>query len=105
MSLGKGRSRGSKIGRFHSAAVSWPRVDGTEDTVSHSKTEKSCSMNIPASLGEHNDGAGTALERSLNSPNGDGLCGVTSQMRGATQLLKHLPVEHSGLSLAGNLMM
>lgn len=57
----------------------------------------------PASLGEDNDGAGAALEGGLDGSNSDGLCGVTSQMGGATQLLEHLPVEHGCLSLTGNL--
>lgn len=57
----------------------------------------------PSRLGEHNDGAGAALEGSLNGANSDRLCGVTGQMRGAAQLLKHLPVVHGCLSLTGNL--
>ncbi len=57
----------------------------------------------PARLGEHDDGAGAALEGSLDSTDSDGLCGVTGQMRGATQLLEHLPVEHGCLGLTGNL--
>lgn len=57
----------------------------------------------PASLGEHDDGAGAVLEGSLNGTNSDGLCGVTGQMGGATQLLEHLPVEHRCLGFTGNL--
>lgn len=57
----------------------------------------------PASLGEHDNGAGAALEGSLNSTDSDGLCGVTGQMSDAAQLLKHLSVEHGSLCFAGNL--
>ena len=57
----------------------------------------------PASLGEHDDGAGAALEGSLDGTDSDGFCGVTGQMRGATQLLEHLPVEHGCLGFTGNL--
>ena len=52
---------------------------------------------------KHDDGAGAALEGSLNGTDGNRLSGVTGQMRGAAQLLKHLPVEHGCLSLTGNL--
>lgn len=57
----------------------------------------------PASLGQHNDCTGAALERSLDGTNSDGLCGVTGQMSEATQLLEHLPVEHGCLSFTGDL--
>ena len=57
----------------------------------------------PARLGEHDDGAGAALERGLDGADGHGLCGVTGQMRGATQLLEHLSVEHGGLGFTGDL--
>lgn len=59
----------------------------------------------PASLGEHDNCAGAALEGSLHGTDSDGLCGVTGQMRGATQLLEDLPVEHGCLSFTGNLKM
>lgn len=59
----------------------------------------------PARLGEHDDGAGAALEGSLDGTNSNGLCGVPGQMGGATQLLEHLPVKHGCLGLAGNLVM
>ena len=71
--------------------------------MTQSFTESSCSLGVPASLGEHDDGAGAALERSLDSTDGSGLCGVTGQVRGATQLLEHLPVEHGGFGFTGNL--
>lgn len=64
------------------------------------KTSSGCP---PASLGEHDDGAGAALEGSLNSADGDGLRGVTGQMSDATQLLEHLSVEHGGFCFTGNL--
>lgn len=57
----------------------------------------------PASLGEHDDGAGAALEGSLDSADGDGLRGVAGQMSDAAQLLEHLSVEHGGLCFTGNL--
>lgn len=57
----------------------------------------------PASLGEHDDGAGAALEGSLDGSDGDGLRGVAGQMGDAAQLLKHLSVEHGSLCFTGNL--
>ena len=57
----------------------------------------------PAGLGEHNDGAGAALEGRLNGADGDGLRGVACQVGGTTQLLEHLPVVHGRLGLTGNL--
>lgn len=59
----------------------------------------------PAGLGEHDDGAGAALEGSLDGADSDGLCGVACQVGGATQLLEHVPVEHGRLSFTGNLDM
>lgn len=58
---------------------------------------------LPASLGEHNDGAGAALEGGFYCANGHWLCGVAGQVGDATELLKHLPVEHGSLCLTGNL--
>lgn len=55
------------------------------------------SSDSPASLGEDDDGTGAALERSLDGTDSGGLRGVTGQMRGATKLLEHLPVEHGCL--------
>lgn len=62
------------------------------------------STSAPAGFGEHNDGAGAALEGSLDGTDGDGLCGVTGQMGGAAQLLKHLPVKHGRLGFTGDLL-
>lgn len=57
----------------------------------------------PASLGEHDNGAGAALEGSLNSSDSNGLRGVAGQMSDAAQLLKHLSVEHGSFCFTGNL--
>lgn len=57
----------------------------------------------PASLGEHDNGAGAALKGSLNCTNSNRLCGVTGQMSDAAKLLEHLPVEHGCLCFTGNL--
>lgn len=57
----------------------------------------------PASLSEHDNGTGAALEGSLDSTDCNGLCGVTGQMSDAAQLLKHLSVEHGRLCFPGNL--
>lgn len=57
----------------------------------------------PASLGEHDNGAGAALEGSFHGTNSNRLCGVTGQMSDAAKLLEHLPVEHGCLSLTGDL--
>lgn len=59
----------------------------------------------PASLGEHDNGAGTALKGSFNCTNSNRLCGITGQMSDATKLLEHLPVEHGCLCFTGNLNM
>lgn len=45
-------------------------------------------QHLPASLCEHNDGTGTALEGGLDGTHGDGLGGVAGQAGGAAQLLK-----------------
>lgn len=58
---------------------------------------------LPASLGEHNKGAGAAFEGGLNSANSYGIRRITCQKGGAPQLLKQLPVEHGCLCLTGNL--
>lgn len=87
-----------KVGILHTAG--WGPVWGVDITVWFSFTEE---IYWPARLGEHDDRTGAALEGSFDSTNGDGLCGVTGQMRGAAQLLKHLPVEHGGLGFTGNL--
>lgn len=57
----------------------------------------------PASLSEHDNGTGAALEGSLNSTDSNGLRGVTGQMSDAAQLLKHLSVEHRSLGFTSNL--
>lgn len=62
-----------------------------------------CKYILPARLGKHNNGAGTALEGGLYGANGHRLCGVAGQVGDATEFLKHLPVEHGSLCLTGNL--
>lgn len=57
----------------------------------------------PASLGEHDNGTGAAFEGGFHGAYGDRLCGVAGQVGDATELLKHLPVEHGSLGLTGNL--
>lgn len=57
----------------------------------------------PASLGKHDNGAGAALEGGFHGADSHRLCGVAGQVGDATELLEHLPVEHGGLCLTGNL--
>lgn len=92
--------------KYLDAAASSPGVGAMDDNNdSELRRENTRSGVIPASLGEHNDSAGAALEGSLYGSNGDGLRGVTGQVRGAPQFLEHLPVEHCGLCFPGNLNM
>lgn len=58
---------------------------------------------VPSGFGENDNGTGTALEGSFHSSYSHRFTGVTSQVCGATQLLKHLPVVHGCLSLTGDL--
>ena len=106
----EGGSGGGGIERHYNAPVSLLTVGAVQDIMTQSTAEEIYWMELlpgasPASFGEHDDGAGAALEGSLDGTDGDGLCGVTGQMGGATQLLKHLPVEHGCLGLAGDLHM
>lgn len=76
------------------------------DVITHSEKHSARTISIsisPAGLGEHDNGAGAALEGSFHGADGDGLCGVTGQVGDATELLEHLPVEHGRLCLTGNL--
>lgn len=61
------------------------------------------SLVVPSRFSENDNGTGTALKGSFHSSYGHRFTGVTSQVCGATQLFKQLPVEHGCLSLSGNL--
>lgn len=59
---------------------------------------------LPARASEHYESGGKDFKRSLHGPNGDGLSRLSRVGCAATQVLKHLPVEHGRLSLTGDLI-
>ncbi len=77
--------------------------NGLFSYLSHAEPSPQAPPLLPASLCEHNKGAGAAFEGGLNSAHSYSIWRVTGQMGGAPQLLKQLPVERGCLCLAGDL--